>query len=88
MDVSKILEELKAKRHQIEEAVLALERLVGSRGRRRGRPPGWMSEITVRHRGRPPFTPKDPNLPPAAAMRLPLPVRDFVWAGAGRKQAS
>jgi hypothetical protein len=54
MDVSKILSELKEERQQIEEAILSLERLARGRGRRRGRPPSWMSEITVKKRGRPP----------------------------------
>jgi hypothetical protein len=54
MDVSKILSELKEERQQIEEAILSLERLARGRGRRRGRPPSWMSEITVKRRGRPP----------------------------------
>ncbi|HEX8985144.1 MAG TPA: hypothetical protein VF767_06930 [Bryobacteraceae bacterium] len=54
MDVSKILTELKEERQQIEEAILSLERLARGRGRRRGRPPAWMSEITAKRRGRPP----------------------------------
>ena len=54
MDVTKILAELKAEREQIEEAILSLERLAQGRGRKRGRPPSWMSEMTVKRRGRPP----------------------------------
>ncbi len=54
MDVSKILAELKSEREQIEEAILSLERLARGRGKRRGRPPSWMSEITTKRRGRPP----------------------------------
>jgi DNA invertase Pin-like site-specific DNA recombinase len=54
MDVTKILAELKAEREQIEEAILSLEQLARGRGRRRGRPPSWMSEMTVKRRGRPP----------------------------------
>ena len=55
MDVSKILTELKAERQQIEEAIVSLERLALGRGRRRGRPPTWMSEVTTtKRRGRPP----------------------------------
>ena len=55
MDVSKILAELKAEREQIEEAILSLERLAKGRGRQRGRPPAWMSEVTLpKRRGRPP----------------------------------
>jgi hypothetical protein len=55
MDVTKILEELREERHQIEEAILSLERLARGRGRRRGRPPAWMSpEMPIKRRGRPP----------------------------------
>ena len=54
MDVSKILADLRDERQQIEEAILSLERLARGRGRRRGRPPSWMSEATTKRRGRPP----------------------------------
>jgi len=53
MDVTKILAELRQERVQIEEAIMSLERLARGRGRRRGRPPAWMSEPPKR-RGRPP----------------------------------
>jgi len=44
MDILKMLAELRAERQQIEEGILALERLAaGTRGKRRGRPPKWMS---------------------------------------------
>lgn len=54
MDVGKILGELRNERQQIEEAILSLERLARGRGRRRGRPPGWMAEMPTKQRGRPP----------------------------------
>ncbi len=54
MDVSKILSELREERVQIEEAIVSLERLARGRGKRRGRPPAWMSEMTTKRRGRPP----------------------------------
>jgi hypothetical protein len=69
MDVSKILAELKAEREQIEEAILSLERLARGRGKRRGRPPAWMSGSgepeAPKRRGRPPGS---KNKQPAAAM--------------------
>jgi hypothetical protein len=68
MDVSKILAELKAERAQIEEAILSLERLARGRGRRRGRPPAWLSageEPAPKRRGRPPGS---KNKQPAAAL--------------------
>jgi hypothetical protein len=59
MDVTKILAELREERQQIEEAITSLERLARGRGRRRGRPPAWMSdaataEVQPKRRGRPP----------------------------------
>ena len=52
MDVLKMLTDLRQEREQIEEAIMTLERLARGRGRRRGRPPAWMSAI--KRRGRPP----------------------------------
>jgi hypothetical protein len=52
MDVLKMLADLRQEREQLEEAILTLERLARGRGRRRGRPPAWMSEL--KRRGRPP----------------------------------
>jgi hypothetical protein len=52
MDVLKMLADLRQERQQIEEAILTLERLAQGRGRRRGRPPSWMT--TIKRRGRPP----------------------------------
>ena len=52
MDVLKMLADLRHEREQIEEAIMTLERLARGRGRRRGRPPAWMSAI--KRRGRPP----------------------------------
>ena len=39
-----MLAELRLEREQIEEAILTLERLARGRGRRRGRPPGWLKD--------------------------------------------
>jgi hypothetical protein len=86
--------ELNAKRLQIEQAILSLERLAQGRGRKRGRPPAWMAEVSApQRRGRPPGSknkpwPTDPNppLPPGAAMPVPRPLNDLVWAVSGRKR--
>lgn len=51
MDVAKILTELRQEREQIEEAIISLERLARGRGKRRGRPPAWLS--IAKKRGRP-----------------------------------
>jgi len=52
VDIVKMLAELRQEREQIEEAIITLERLATGRGRRRGRPPAWMT--AVKRRGRPP----------------------------------
>lgn len=51
MDVNKILEELRTERDQLEDAILALERMARGRGKRRGRPPKWMAEAETRKKG-------------------------------------
>jgi hypothetical protein len=52
MDVLKMLADLRQERDQLEEAIVTLERLANGRGRRRGRPPSWMT--ATKRRGRPP----------------------------------
>ena len=52
MDLIKMLAELHRERDQVDEAILTLELLARGRGRRRGRPPAWMSDL--KRRGRPP----------------------------------
>jgi len=52
MDVHKMLTELRQEKEAIDEAILTLERLARGRGRRRGRPPAWLSAI--KKPGRPP----------------------------------
>jgi hypothetical protein len=65
MDVTKILVELRQEREQIEEAILSLERLARGRGKRRGRPPAWLTEL--RRRGRPPGSAKAKGSKPSSA---------------------
>jgi len=52
MDILKMLAELRAEREQVEEAILVLERMARGRGKRRGRPPKWITGM--KRRGRPP----------------------------------
>jgi hypothetical protein len=61
VDVNKILQQLREERSQLEEAIMAIERLAMYRqGRRRGRPPKWLAEQKAeaqkpaKRRGRPP----------------------------------
>jgi hypothetical protein len=46
MDINQMLSQLREERENIEQAILALERLARSAGKRRGRPPKWISEVT------------------------------------------
>lgn len=76
MDVTKILAELRQERERIEEAILSLERLARGRGKRRGRPPAWMSaelglgpsKTDNKRRGRPPGKNKAPEAARTAAI--------------------
>lgn len=47
MDVNKMLAELQQERTRLDEAIQTLERLATGSGRRRGRPPKWMSAMTA-----------------------------------------
>ena len=68
MDINKMLAELRLEREQIEEAIMTLERLARGRGRRRGRPPAWMSQI--KRRGRPPGSKNRPKNDQKAATKV------------------
>lgn len=50
MDIEKMIAELRAERQQVEQAILVLERIALGQGKRRGRPPKWMTP--VKRRGR------------------------------------
>jgi hypothetical protein len=49
MEINRMLEELRAEREQIEEAIVVLQRLAAGQGKRRGRPPKWMSEVAEKY---------------------------------------
>ena len=89
-EMIRILTELKADPEKIAVALLALERLLSRkrRGKRRGRPPSWLSSsdeqvaAAPKRRGNNDPPPHPPN---AAAVALPRTRRSKVWAVAGRK---
>ena len=60
-----MLAELHQERDQVDEAILVLERLTLGRGKRRGRPPAWMT--AVKRRGRPPGSKNKPKASAAAS---------------------
>jgi hypothetical protein len=45
MDILKMIADLRDERAAIEDALIVLERLAHTRGKRRGRPPAWMSMV-------------------------------------------
>jgi hypothetical protein len=63
MDILKMLAELRQEQEQIEGAIMAMERLARGQGKRRGRPPAWMTvaKDTVKRRGRPPGSKNKPK---------------------------
>jgi hypothetical protein len=66
MDISKMISELRSERDQISEAIMVMERLSFGQGKRRGRPPAWMSAMKqgdglVKRRGRPPGSKNQPK---------------------------
>jgi hypothetical protein len=47
-----MLTEVRTEHENLEQAIVTLESLAAGRGKRRGRPPAWMT--AVKRRGRPP----------------------------------
>ena len=53
MDAQKILEELRAERDRIDQAIYALEQVGASHGqKKRGRPPKWLAEARKKAQGK------------------------------------
>lgn len=69
MNITKMLDELRAERRNIDEAITVLQRLAANGAKRRGRPPKWMSEARngtqaidePKRRGRPPGSKNQPK---------------------------
>jgi hypothetical protein len=79
MDILKMLAELHEDRKQIEEAIIAIERLAaGSRGKRRGRPPKWMSAATAEIAGE--AAPGKKRVVSAAARKRMADAQKQRWA--------
>ena len=71
MDVLKMLAELREERARIEEAIIALERMARGHGKRRGRPPAWMTAASEpKRRGRPPGSKNKPKEQPSELVRI------------------
>jgi hypothetical protein len=52
MDIMKMLSDLRTEHSQIDEAILVLERLATGQGKRRGRPPKWLSQLRDERKSR------------------------------------
>jgi hypothetical protein len=62
MDIIKMLVELRADRERLMQSIEVLERLAYGRGKRRGRPPAWMTAMGAgKRRGRPPGSKNKPK---------------------------
>ena len=59
LELLEMIKELETEQTAIGEAIFTLRRLAGNRGRRRGRPPAWMSDL--KRRGRPPGSKTKPK---------------------------
>ncbi len=86
MDILKMLAELHAERQQIDQAILVVERLAaGTRGKRRGRPPKWMSAVDSEAAAA--TAPRKKRAVSAAARKRMAAAQKRRWA-AKRAQAS
>jgi hypothetical protein len=47
MDLNNILQQLRLQRDHVDESIAALERIAAGMGRRRGRPPKWMTQAAA-----------------------------------------
>jgi hypothetical protein len=62
MNLTKMIDELRTERQNLDQAILVFERIVAGQGKRRGRPPLWMTQATqVKRRGRPPGSKNKPK---------------------------
>jgi hypothetical protein len=57
MNLPKMIAELREQKHALEESIMMLERLARSQGKRRGRPPLFLSQGGTTRKRRP-FTPE------------------------------
>jgi hypothetical protein len=64
MDILKMLADLRQEREHVEEAIVVLERLARGHGKRRWRPPAWMTATSqIKKHGRPPGSKNKPKTP-------------------------
>ena len=62
MDISKMIAELRTELAAVDEAIAVLQRMAYGQGKRRGRPPLWMTGMSEgKPRGRPPGSKNKPK---------------------------
>jgi len=59
MNITKMIAELRDERDGLNDVIIVFERLALGRGKRRGRPPAWIT--VVKRRGRPPGSKNKPK---------------------------
>ena len=79
MDLLQMIEGLRAERQQIDAAIFVVERLAaGTGGKRRGRPPKWMSAATAEADS--PTAPQERRVVSAAARKRIAKAQKKRWA--------
>jgi hypothetical protein len=80
MNLTKMIAELREQKQALEETMIMLERLARSQGKRRGRPPLFLSNITGPARKRKPFSAETKKKMAAAQRKR--------WAAIRKKKSS
>jgi len=83
MDIVAMLSELRSEQQRIQEAILVIERLAAGGGKRRGRPPKWMSNLNSNET---PLTRKR-TVSPAARKRMAA-AQKRRWAAARKAETA
>jgi hypothetical protein len=71
MDINKMLNDLRMELEQVSEAIVVLERLSLGQGKRRGRPPKWMTEVKPLGRAATANSPRSPVCPSKEGIMSP-----------------
>ena len=81
-----MLSDLRSERQRIQEAILVIERLAAAGGKRRGRPPKWMSDLNASENSLSEQPQK--RTVSAAARRRMAAAQKRRWAAARKAQAA
>ena len=81
-----MLSDLRSERQRIQEAILVIERLAAAGGKRRGRPPKWMSDVNLIQTSL--AEPTQKRTVSAAARRRMAAAQKRRWAAVRKAQAA